>query len=762
MISKILEKTLERALELAREFHHEYTTIEHLLYCLTEDKDAKSVLSATSIDLKKLRKDLMNFLKSEIPTLPSEEKIAEPRTLVTLGFQRVLQRAALHGQSANLNEITGAHLLVALFAEDDSHAVYFLTLQDISRHDVIHNLTYQKHENIDSFSEGVYGKEANESSEEETFLNEDSFSNEETISQKDMQCLNKYCIPLTQHAKEGKIDPLIGREKEIERLIQILCRRTKNNPLLIGDPGVGKTAIVEGLALKILKEDVPDFLKGFELYALDMGSLLAGAKFRGDFEERLKKLIGSLEKKKNAILFIDEAHTVIGSGTTGGSAVDTSNLLKPALTRGALRCIGATTYKEYRARFDQDPALSRRFQKIEIKEPSAEETFQILKGIKRYFEKHHALYYKEDALTAAVDLSVRYLTDRRLPDKAVDLIDEAGALLRLRGGSKRWVTVKDIEETVARIAHIPSRNVSKDDRKLLKDLEKNLKVEVFGQDQAVKALVDSIKLSRAGLRDAEKPIGCYLFSGPTGVGKTEIARQLAHHLSLPFIRFDMSEYMEKHTVARLIGTPPGYVGFEQGGLLTDAVDKQPYAVLLLDEIEKAHPDLFNLLLQVMDYGKLTDNAGKAINFNNIILIMTTNAGASEMAKNIMGFGARSREGEDQTAIKRLFSPEFLNRLDAIVPFGALSHTSMERVVEKFLRHLELQLKDKGVHLSLSSDAKEWLVTHGKDPVNGARPLSRMIQEKIKKPLAEEILFGRLTRGGNVHIKTHAEDLVFEF
>jgi len=751
MLSRNLEQTLHRALSYASERKHEYATLEHLLLGLAEDSDAATVLRACGVDLDRLRNDLTEFLDKDLAGLATDRP-GDPKP--TAGFQRVVQRAAIHVQSSGRDEVTGANVLVALFSERESHAVYFLQTQDMTRLDAVNFIS---HGIAKAPGRGqtrpVQG--ANEGHEQER---------EEKPSRRGQDALTNYCVNLNKKAMAGKIDPLIGRENEIERTIQILCRRTKNNPLYVGDPGVGKTAIAEGLAKRIVEGDVPEVLAKSTIYALDMGALLAGTRYRGDFEERLKAVVTELEAQPHAVLFIDEIHTVIGAGATSGGAMDASNLLKPALASGTLRCIGSTTYKEFRNYFEKDRALVRRFQKIDVNEPSAEDAVKILRGLKVNYEKHHKVRYTDEAIRAAVELSAKYIHDRKLPDKAIDVIDEVGASRMLQPEHKRrkTVTLRDVEEIVAKIARIPPKSVSADDKETLRNLERDLKSMVFGQDKAIEALSAAIKLSRAGLRDPEKPIGNYLFSGPTGVGKTEVARQLASTLGIELIRFDMSEYMERHSVSRLIGAPPGYVGFDQGGLLTDAIDQHPHAVLLLDEIEKAHPDLFNILLQVMDHGKLTDHNGKTVDFRNVILIMTTNAGASDLAKEAIGFGRESRVGEDEDAIKRLFTPEFRNRLDSIITFAGLTPEIVARVVEKFVMQLEAQLADRNVTIELSSAAKEWLAERGYDRLYGARPLARVIQEHIKKPLAEELLFGKLVKGGAVKVTLKDNKLDFEF
>lgn len=756
MLSRNLEQTLHRALILAGERHHEYATLEHLLLALVDDADAVTVFRACGVDLDRLRTDLTGFLDKDLAGLASDRP-TEPKP--TAAFQRVIQRAAIHVQSTGRDEVTGANVLVALFAERESHAVYFLQLQDMTRLDAVNFLSHGIAKAPDrSTRRPVAGTESNaEKGGEEP-------ERAESKSQKGNQdALSTYCVNLNDKAIAGKVDPLIGRDTEIERTIQILCRRTKNNPLYVGDPGVGKTAIAEGLARRIVEGNVPEVLLKSTIYSLDMGALLAGTRYRGDFEERLKAVVTELDQDPHAILFIDEIHTVIGAGATSGGAMDASNLLKPALAAGTLRCIGSTTYKEFRQHFEKDRALVRRFQKIDVPEPTIDDAVKILRGLKGSYEKHHKVRYTEEAIRAAVELSAKYIHDRKLPDKAIDVIDEVGAsrMLQPEGRRRKTVNLKDVEDIIARIARIPPKSISADDKEVLRSLERDLKGMVFGQDQAIDALSAAIKLARAGLRDAEKPIGNYLFSGPTGVGKTEVARQLATALGIELVRFDMSEYMERHSISRLLGAPPGYVGFDQGGLLTDAIDQHPHAVLLLDEIEKAHPDLYNVLLQVMDNGKLTDHNGKTVDFRNVILIMTTNAGASDMSKEAVGFGRQVREGEDEEAIKRLFTPEFRNRLDAIIPFAHLSPEIVGQVVEKFVLQLEAQLADRNVTIELSSAAKEWLAERGYDRLYGARPLGRVIQESIKKPLAEELLFGKLAKGGAVKIGLKNGELAFD-
>ncbi|HWA80783.1 MAG TPA: ATP-dependent Clp protease ATP-binding subunit ClpA [Acetobacteraceae bacterium] len=756
MLSRNLEQTLHRALSLASERHHEYATLEHLLLGLVDDTDAATVLRACGVDLDKLRQDLTECLDKDLSGLATDRP-GDPKP--TAGFQRVVQRAAIHVQSSGREEVTGANVLVALFSERESHAVYFLQLQDMTRLDAVnfisHGIAKAPGRSAPRPVQGTGSGPDGGAGESER---------EEKPSRRGQDALSNYCVNLNKKALAGRIDPLIGREIEIERTIQILCRRTKNNPLYVGDPGVGKTAIAEGLAKRIVEGTVPEVLARSTIYALDMGALLAGTRYRGDFEERLKAVVAELENQQGAILFIDEIHTVIGAGATSGGAMDASNLLKPALASGTLRCIGSTTYKEFRNYFEKDRALVRRFQKIDVNEPSLEDSVKILRGLKANYEKHHKVRYTEEAIRAAVELSAKYIHDRKLPDKAIDVIDEVGASRMLLPEHKRrkTVTLRDVEEMVAKIARIPPKSVSADDKETLRNLERDLKSMVFGQDKAIEALAAAIKLSRAGLREAEKPIGNYLFSGPTGVGKTEVARQLAATLGIQLIRFDMSEYMERHSVSRLIGAPPGYVGFDQGGLLTDAIDQHPHSVLLLDEIEKAHIDLFNILLQVMDHGKLTDHNGKTVDFRNVILIMTTNAGAADLARPAIGFEREARHGEDDEAIKRMFTPEFRNRLDATIAFAALTPEVVARVVEKFVMQLEAQLADRNVTIELSSAAKEWLAEKGYDRLYGARPLARVIQEHIKKPLAEELLFGRLARGGAVKVTLKDGALAFEF
>ena len=746
MLSRTLEKTLRRALALANARQHEYATLEHLLMALSEDQDAVAVMKACAVEIDKLRLSLTDFLDHELSGLVVDGVVDAK---ATAGFQRVIQRAAIHVQSSGRSEVTGANVLVALFSERESHAVWFLQEQNMSRLDAVNYIAH-----------GIAKKPS--LSEERRVKGAEEASQSEEKREPGSEALSTYCVNLNDKAAAGKIDILVGRQHEIERTIQILCRRSKNNPLFVGDPGVGKTAIAEGLALRIVRGEVPDVLKNAIIFALDMGALLAGTRYRGDFEERLKAVIGELEANDRAVLFIDEIHTVIGAGATSGGSLDASNILKPALAGGSLRCIGSTTYKEFRNYFEKDRALVRRFQKIDVPEPSEDEAIKILEGLRPSFEEHHRIKYSTGALKAAVKLSSRYIHDRKLPDKAIDVIDEVGAaqMLKPEGQRRKTVGAKDIEEIVAKIARVPIKAVNARDKTALKTLDEDLKGVVFGQDQAIAALASAIKLSRAGLRDPLKPIGCYLFSGPTGVGKTEVARQLAAVMGIEIVRFDMSEYMERHAVSRLIGAPPGYVGFDQGGLLTDSIDQHPHAVLLLDEIEKAHPDVFNILLQVMDYGKLTDNNGKTVDFRNVILIMTTNAGAADMSRPVMGFGGAAREGEDTEAIKRLFTPEFRNRLDAVIPFAGLTPKIIRSVVDKFVGQLAAQLADKRVSIELDESAKEWLAERGYDPLYGARPLARVIEEHMKKPLADELLFGRLAKGGKVTVTIEGDKPVF--
>ncbi|MDK3017424.1 ATP-dependent Clp protease ATP-binding subunit ClpA [Pseudodonghicola flavimaris] len=742
--SSTLEQAIHAALALANDRRHEFATLEHLLLALLDEPDATRVMKACSVDLGELRTTLVDFIDEELSNLVTD--IDGSEAVPTAAFQRVIQRAAIHVQSSGRTEVTGANVLVAIFAERESNAAYFLQQQDMTRYDAVNFIAHGVAKNP------AYGESRPVSGATDAEDEGHSSAAPETGDQKE-SALGKYCVDLNAKSREGDIDPLIGRDQEVERCIQVLCRRRKNNPLLVGDPGVGKTAIAEGLARKIVKGEVPEVLSNTTIYSLDMGALLAGTRYRGDFEERLKAVVTELEEHPDAVLFIDEIHTVIGAGATSGGAMDASNLLKPALQGGKLRTMGSTTYKEFRQHFEKDRALSRRFQKIDVTEPSVEDAVKILKGLKPYFEEHHSVKYTGDAIKTAVELSARYIHDRKLPDKAIDVIDEAGAAQHLVVESKRRKTigVKEIEAVVAKIARIPPKSVSKDDAEVLKDLEATLKRVVFGQDAAIEALSSAIKLARAGLREPEKPIGNYLFAGPTGVGKTEVAKQLAETLGVELLRFDMSEYMEKHAVSRLIGAPPGYVGFDQGGMLTDGVDQHPHCVLLLDEIEKAHPDVYNILLQVMDHGKLTDHNGRTVDFRNVILIMTSNAGASDMQKAAIGFGRDRREGEDTAAIERTFTPEFRNRLDAVISFAPLPKEVILQVVEKFVLQLEAQLMDRGVTIELTRPAAEWLADRGYDDKMGARPLGRVIQEHIKKPLAEELLFGKLAKGGVVKV-----------
>ncbi len=743
--STTLEQAIHAALALANARRHEFATLEHLLLALIDEPDASRVMKACSVDTEDLRATLVEFIDEDLSNLVTD--IDGSEAVPTAAFQRVIQRAAIHVQSSGRTEVTGANVLVAIFAERESNAAYFLQEQDMTRYDAVnfiaHGVAKDPAYGETRPVQGVSDMDSEQAKPE---------SNAEQVEQGE-SALAKYCVDLNEKSRSGDIDPLIGRSSEVERCIQVLCRRRKNNPLLVGDPGVGKTAIAEGLAHQIVEGKTPDVLSQTTIFSLDMGALLAGTRYRGDFEERLKAVVTELEDHPDAVLFIDEIHTVIGAGATSGGAMDASNLLKPALQGGKLRCMGSTTFKEFRQHFEKDRALSRRFQKIDVVEPTVEDTIKILKGLKPYFEDHHSVKYTNDAIKSAVDLSARYINDRKLPDKAIDVIDEAGAAQHLVVASKRRKSIgaKEIEAVVAKIARIPPKNVSKDDAEVLKDLEGSLKRVVFGQDKAIDALSSAIKLARAGLREPEKPIGNYLFAGPTGVGKTEVAKQLADTLGVELLRFDMSEYMEKHAVSRLIGAPPGYVGFDQGGLLTDGVDQHPHCVLLLDEIEKAHPDVFNILLQVMDHGNLTDHNGRTVNFRNVVLIMTSNAGATEQAKAAIGFGRDRREGEDTAAIERTFTPEFRNRLDAVISFAPLPKEVILQVVEKFVLQLEAQLIDRNVTIELTKPAAEWLADKGYDDKMGARPLGRVIQEEIKKPLAEELLFGKLAKGGIVKV-----------
>jgi ATP-dependent Clp protease ATP-binding subunit ClpA len=758
--SRSLEKALHRALAYANERHHEFATLEHLLLSLIEDKDAVAVMRACNVNVDELRNSLVNYVDTELANLISDDVL---ESKPTAGFQRVIQRAVIHVQSSGREEVTGANVLVAIFAERESHAAFFLQEQDMTRYDAVNYISHGIAKRA-GMNEARPVRGVDQDQQSGTGGGEGEGEGGGAKKKGDADALEAYCIDLNKKAAEGKIDPLIGRENEVNRTIQILCRRQKNNPLFVGDPGVGKTAIAEGLARKIINGEVPDVLKNCTIYMLDMGVLLAGTRYRGDFEERLKAVIKEIEARPGAIMFIDEIHTVIGAGATSGGAMDASNLLKPALAGGNLRCMGSTTYKEYRQHFEKDRALVRRFQKIDVNEPSLPDAIAILKGLKPYYEDFHKVTYTDDAIESAVQLSSRYMSDRKLPDKAIDVIDETGASLMLVAESKRKkvIDVADIEATIATMARIPAKTVSKDDATVLKNLSTELKRLVFGQDKAIEALTSAIKLARAGLREPEKPIGSYLFSGPTGVGKTEVAKRLAEVLGVHMLRFDMSEYMERHSVSRLIGAPPGYVGFDQGGLLTDGIDQHPHCVLLLDEIEKAHPDLFNILLQVMDHGKLTDHNGKSVDFRNVILVMTTNAGAQDMARAAIGFGSSVREGDDNEAITRMFTPEFRNRLDATIAFGHLPPEIVRKVVEKFILQLEAQLSERQINIELSTEAADWLAKKGYDQQMGARPLARVIQEHIKKPLAEEVLFGKLTKGGTVRILLKGEELAFQY
>ena len=749
--SNSLEIALHKALTAANERSQEYATLEHLLLALIEDSDAAAVMRACGVDLRLLETNLLDYVDNELSNLVQDNaEDAKP----TAGFQRVIQRAVIHVQSSGREEVTGANVLVAIFAERESHAAFFLHEQEMTRYDAVNYISHGIAK-APGMSDSGTPKGSGDEEDDEYDLEEDG---EEGGSK--TEALKAYAVNLNDKARDGKIDVLVGRDTEIHRTIQVLCRRSKNNPLFVGDPGVGKTAIAEGLAKRIVEDKVPDVLKGATIFSLDMGTLLAGTRYRGDFEERLKRVIKEIEEFDGAILFIDEIHTVIGAGATSGGAMDASNLLKPSLAAGNLRCMGSTTYKEYRQFFEKDRALVRRFQKIDVNEPSIPDAIDILKGLKPYFEDYHSVKFTNDALKSAVELSARYIHDRKLPDKAIDVIDETGAAQQLLPASRRRksISAKEVETTIATMARIPPKTVSKDDKEVLSNLETNLKRMVYGQDAAIDALTSQIKLARAGLREPEKPIGNYLFSGPTGVGKTEVARQLAELMGVELLRFDMSEYMERHTISRLIGAPPGYVGFDQGGLLTDGVDQHPHCVLLLDEVEKAHPDLYNILLQVMDHGKLTDHNGKQVDFRNVILIMTTNAGATEMDKPAMGFTANARSGDDVEAINKLFTPEFRNRLDAVIPFGALPTDVVHQVVRKFVMQLEAQLADRGVTFELTDAATAWLAKKGYDPKMGARPLGRIIQEHIKRPLAEEILFGKLVKGGTVKVDIDLDNM----
>ncbi len=762
MISHNLETTLRTALDLAKKQRHEYATLEHLLLALTEDSDASPVLRGVGVNLADLKRALLDFMEQELANL-AVDHVEEARP--TAGFQRVIHRAAIHVQSAGKHEVNGANVLVAMFSERESHAVFFLQEQDVSRLDVVNYISH----GIVKFGDVARLALPRDHSEQEMddgsiryTADQGAKANAEEKESKDP--LHLYCINLNKKAQTGKTDILVGREAEIERTVQILCRRTKNNPLFVGEAGVGKTAIAEGLALRITRGEVPHVLKNAVIFSLDMGSLLAGTRYRGDFEERMKAVIKSVEKLPGAVLFIDEIHTIIGAGSTSGGALDAANLLKPALARGSLRCMGSTTFKEYNNTIEKDRALARRFQKIDVMEPTVEDSIKILRGLKPYYEEHHKVRFLPAAIEAAVELSSRYIHDRKLPDKAIDVIDEAGAAQMLLPEAKRkkTITVREIEDVVAKMARMPSKTVSLDDAEALRNLEKNLKLTVFGQDKAIEELAAAVKMARAGLREDAKPMGSYLFTGPTGVGKTEVANALAKTLGMELIRFDMSEYMEKHTVSGLIGAPPGYVGFDQGGQLTDAIDKTPYAVVLLDEIEKAHPDVFNILLQVMDYGRLTDQNGKQVNFRNAILIMTSNVGAADVARAAIGFTREDRKGEDKEAVNKLFTPEFRNRLDAVIGFDHLSREVVKSVVHKFIYRLESQLSERNITINLTEDALAWLAEHGYDKAMGARPLARLIADKIKKPLADEVLFGKLSKGGSVTIGVEDEHLTFAY
>ena len=743
MLSSELEISLNSAIQSAREARHQYITVEHLLAALLDNAPALKAIKACGAEVTGLRQKLLSFLNEHVPVLGEDEE-ADPQPAV--GFQRVIQRAILHVQSSGKREVTGTNVLIAIFAEKDSHAVYFLGEEGVSRFEVVNYVSH-------GISQAEVRKELPSPEEGEEDDTEDEFQS----------ALSAFAVNLNEQAIAGKIDPLIGRDLEVTRTMQILCRRRKNNPLYVGEAGVGKTAIAEGLAKKIVEGEVPEALIGNTIFALDLGALLAGTKYRGDFEQRLKAVLADLEETEGAVLFIDEIHTVIGAGAASGGAMDASNLLKPVLASGAIRCIGSTTYQEYRGIFEKDRALSRRFQKIDVLEPSVEETVEILRGLKTQFEKHHEVRYTAPALRTAAELSARYINDRQLPDKAIDVIDEAGAQARLAPASKRRKTigVGDIERVISKMARIPPKTVSASDRDALRTLEGDLKRVVFGQDSAIKALVSAIKLSRSGLGNPDKPISSFLFSGPTGVGKTEVTRQLALTLGIELVRFDMSEYMERHTVSRLIGAPPGYVGFDQGGLLTEAITRNPHAVLLLDEIEKAHPDVFNLLLQVMDYGTLTDNNGRKADFRNVIIVMTTNAGASQVARGSLGFVTQDHSTDDTEVINKLFTPEFRNRLDSIIRFGGLDENTISHVVDKFILQLESQLADKGVTLDVDDSARQWLAKNGHDATMGARPMARLIRDRINEALADELLFGKLSSGGKVHVFEKDGDLSFE-
>ena len=747
MLSKDLELTLNEAFKNAREKRHEFMTVEHLLLALLDNDAALKVLGACGVELSMLRQELMEFVDSTTPLIPSADD--ERETQPTLGFQRVLQRAVFHVQSSGKKEVTGANVLVAIFSEQESQAVYVLKKQNVARIDVVNFISH-------GISK-VPGQLEDQGSDSE--INEEGA---DAGTQNDP--LDSYATNLNEIATQGRIDPLIGRELEVERVVQILARRRKNNPLLVGEAGVGKTAIAEGLAKKIVEKDVPEIIADAEVYSLDLGALLAGTKYRGDFEKRFKALLAELKKRDHAILFIDEIHTIIGAGSASGGVMDASNLLKPLLSSGEVRCIGSTTFSEFRGIFEKDSALARRFQKIDVNEPSVDDTFQILKGLKPQFEAHHELKYSEKALRAAAELADRYITDRHMPDKAIDVIDEAGASQRLvqEGKRKKVINVQAIEDVVAKIARIPPRNISSSDKDKLKNIERDLKMVVFGQDAAIESLSTAIKLSRAGLKSPEKPDGAFLFAGPTGVGKAEVTKQLSKVMGIELVRFDMSEYMERHTVSRLIGAPPGYVGYDQGGLLTEAVNKNPHCVLLLDEIEKAHPEVFNLLLQVMDHGTLTDNNGRKTDFRHVVLVMTTNAGADQISRRSIGFSEQDHTTDGMEALNKLFTPEFRNRLDSIIQFAPLSRDTVCFVVDKFLTELQAQLDEKRVVLHVDDEVKVYLAEKGYDDKMGARPMARLIQEELKKPLAEEILFGSLANGGDVHIKYNGREVLFEY
>ncbi|MCJ8314675.1 MAG: ATP-dependent Clp protease ATP-binding subunit ClpA [Saccharospirillaceae bacterium] len=748
MLSKDLEETLNIAFNDARSKRHEFMTVEHLLLALLNNETALRVLTACAADVPVLKKELTEFVDSTTPILPSKDEDRD--TQPTLGFQRVLQRAVFHVQSSGKKEVSGANVLVAIFSEQESQAVYYLKQQGINRIDVVNFIAH-------GISKIQNDHQINESENQEQIIDDES------LEVGSLSALDGYAVNLNEAAKLGKIDPLIGRTQEVERVVQILSRRRKNNPLLVGDSGVGKTAIAEGLAKKIIDKDVPDCIKDAVVYSLDLGALLAGTKYRGDFEKRFKALLSELKKQPHSILFIDEIHTIIGAGAASGGVMDASNLLKPLLSGGEVRCMGSTTFTEFRGIFEKDSALTRRFQKIDVTEPSIDDTYQILKGLKSQFEEHHDLKYTDKALKAASELSARYITDRNMPDKAIDVIDEAGASQQLLPEKKRKKTigVTDIEKIVAIIARIPPKNISRTDKDVLLNLERNLKMTVFGQDSAIETLSSAIKLARAGLKSEDKPIGSFLFTGPTGVGKTEVSKQLAESLGVELVRFDMSEYMERHTVSRLIGAPPGYVGFDQGGLLTEAVNKNPHCIILLDEIEKAHPEVFNLLLQVMDHGTLTDNNGRKAIFKNVILIMTSNAGAQESSRRSIGFSAQDNRTDAMEVIRKMFTPEFRNRLDSIIQFNALPMDVIQSVVDKFIVELQAQLDDKKVHINFSAEACIWLAEHGYDAAMGARPMARLIQDKIKRPLADQLLFGDLTQGGEVSVDVKNDELIIK-